>query len=118
MDVLVKVLMGIRSQWKNNLKTDPNGSLVVSGRGQTYNCHITISPTLGFRQEENGKWTSFGTDMQYDVIENRIKSELAFRKIQEQAKMRNATLVEEEEDGQQKRMVYHVPVGPKYKLYA
>jgi len=118
LDVFVKILVGVRSSWENQIQTDPDCNLTVTDEygGSTYKCHIKINKTTGFAQNKNSKWVFYGSDTGY--LENDIKSELALYKVKQQAVQRQAVLVEEEDNGNQQRLVFHVPMGPKYKLYA
>jgi len=117
LDVFVKILVGVRSSWENQIQTDPDCNLTVTDEygNSAYKCHIKINRTIGFAQDKNGKWVSYGSDIGY--LENDIKSELALYKIKQQAVQRQAVLVEEENNGNQQRLVFHVPMGAKYKLY-
>ena len=119
-EVLQKVLVTITPEWKDRIDVDLTGTIPFKHGGNDVTCHIVIPSTkganyspVGFRQEEDGQWTTFKRD--FNLSEGRIKKEIASIKIKEEAESRRAVLVEEEDDFQQKRLVFHVPVDDRHK---
>jgi hypothetical protein len=119
-DVLQKILLGVMPKWKDRIKIDPEGELLVNNK----KCHIVIKAKrdglnyggivgdnysdIGFTKDKESRWSVTKMDF-YFPLEESLKRELAIEKVKAQARLQKAKLVEEEDIGGKRRMVLHIP---------
>ena len=128
LSVLQRALIKIMPQWKDHIKADPGGKLVVqdmSGRTQS-GYHLMVPKTapgssycdLGFKKEADGTWSILsdpgGLPRQISNPGDTMKDTVGKMQAIAIAKLRGFTIVRDEGD----ELDLIIPVGEEFKLRA
>jgi len=119
-EILEKILSKIIPQWKDRIQVSAEGTIPFKHGRFDEKCHMVVpavpganrSP-VGFKREADGQWTTYQIDYRLPLGE--VQKEFASMTIKAEASKRKAVLVDEDDELQIKRLVFHVPVEERLK---